>query len=51
MKKGTFNMMRQEVYEGYNSKKKQIELATQICKMILKIDEIIKPHKINEPSF
>ena len=45
LKKGTYNMMRQEVYEGYNSKIKQIQLATQVCNMILKIDEIIKPHK------
>ena len=43
--------MIQAVYEGYNSKKQQIQLATQICKMILKIDNIIKPHDINEPSF
>ena len=45
LRKGTYNMMRQEVYEGYNSKIKQIQLATQVCNMILKIDEIIKPHK------
>ena len=51
LKKGTYNMMRQEVYDGYNSKKMQFQLATQVCKMILKIDEIIKPHNINETSF
>ena len=38
-------MMRQEVYEGYKSKIKQIQLATQVCNMILKIDEIIKSKK------
>ena len=44
-------MMIQGVYGGYNSKKQQIQLATQVCKMILKIDNMIKPHDINEPSF
>ena len=51
LRKGTYNMMIQGVYEGYNSKKQQIQLATQVCKMILKIDDVIKPHDINEPAF
>ena len=51
LKKGTNNMMIQKVFEGYNSKKQQIQLATQVCKMILKIDDIIKPHDLDENSF
>ena len=50
-KNGTFNMMSQGVYEGYNSKKQQFQLATQVCKMILKIDDVIKPHDLDEPAF
>ena len=34
----------QGVYEGLHSKKQQIQLATQVVKMILKIDDIIKPN-------
>jgi T-complex protein 1 subunit epsilon len=47
---GTFNMMSQGVFEGYNSKKQQFQLATQVCKMILKIDDVIKPHDLNEQA-
>ena len=37
-------MKLQGVYEGLNSKKQQIELASQVVKMILKIDDVIKPN-------
>jgi len=40
---GTNNMKLQGVYEGLNSKKQQIQLATQVVKMILKIDDVISP--------
>ena len=50
-KAGTFNMMSQGVYEGYNAKKQQFQLATQVCKMILKIDDVIKPHDLDQPAY
>ena len=50
-KQGTNNMVIQGVYEGFNSKKQQFQLATQVCKMILKIDDVIKPHDLDEPAF
>ena len=50
-KNGTYNMMIQGVYEGFNSKKQQFQLATQVCKMILKIDDVIKPHDLDEPAY
>ena len=50
LKTGTFNMMSQGVYEGYNSKRQQLQLTTQVCKMILKIDDVIKPHDMNEAA-
>jgi T-complex protein 1 subunit epsilon len=50
-KEGTMNMMTQGVYEGFNAKKQQIQLATQVCKMILKIDDVIKPHDLDEPGY
>jgi T-complex protein 1 subunit epsilon len=40
-------MKLQGVYEGFNSKKQQFQLATQVTKMILKIDDVIKPHEFN----
>ena len=40
-------MCNQEVYEGYVAKKQQYQLATQVCKMILKIDDVIKPHEMD----
>jgi len=49
-KEGTMNMMTQGVYEGFNAKKQQIQLATQVCKMILKIDDVIKPHDLDQPN-
>ena len=42
------NMEKQGVYEGFNSKRQQIQLATQVCKMILKIDDVIKPHDLDQ---
>ena len=36
-------MMEQGVFEAAASKKNQIELATQVVKMILKIDDVIAP--------
>ena len=48
---GTFNMIRQGVYEGYNSKKQQFQLATQVCKMILKIDDVVKPHDLQQSDY
>ena len=50
-KVGTNNMVIQGVYEGFNSKKQQFQLATQVCKMILKIDDVIKPHDLDEPAY
>ena len=50
LRQGTNNMSVQGVSEGYNSKKQQLLLATQVCKMILKIDDVIKPHDLDQPS-
>ncbi len=36
-------MKLQGIFEGLNSKKQQIQLATQVVKMILKIDDVITP--------
>ena len=47
---GTMNMMTQGVYEGFKAKRQQIQLATQVCKMILKIDDVIKPHDLDQPG-
>ncbi|CAG9467080.1 unnamed protein product [Pedinophyceae sp. YPF-701] len=40
---GTSDMKEQNVFETLIGKKQQLFLATQVCKMILKIDDIIKP--------
>mmetsp|Transcript_36731 Transcript_36731/g.108309 ORF Transcript_36731/g.108309 Transcript_36731/m.108309 type:complete len:536 (-) Transcript_36731:723-2330(-) len=40
---GTNDMREQNVFETYLSKRQQLFLATQVCKMILKIDDVIKP--------
>ena len=34
-------MKLQGIFEGLNSKKQQIQLATQVVKMILKIDDVM----------
>lgn len=36
-------MMEQGVFESAASKRNQLELATQVVKMILKIDDVIAP--------
>ncbi|OTF83941.1 hypothetical protein BLA29_012084 [Euroglyphus maynei] len=40
VQKGTNDMKEQNIIETLNSKKQQISLATQLVKMILKIDDI-----------
>lgn len=40
---GTNDMREQAVVEALIGKKQQLQLATQVCKMILKIDDVIKP--------
>jgi len=45
---GISDMKKQKVFESMNSKKQQIQLATQVTKMILKIDDIIKPDEAVE---
>jgi len=40
---GTNDMREQNVFETLIGKKQQLFLATQVCKMILKIDDVIKP--------
>ena len=40
MEMGTSDMKEQSVIETLHSKKSQIQLATQLVKMILKIDDI-----------
>ena len=43
MSTGNGNMKQQKVFETLLSKKGQLELATQVVKMILKIDDVIEP--------
>ena len=40
---GTADMKNQEVFETYVSKRQQLLLATQMVKLILKIDDVIEP--------
>ncbi|KAK9817040.1 hypothetical protein WJX72_008790 [[Myrmecia] bisecta] len=42
---GTNDMREQNVFETLIGKKQQLFLATQVCKMILKIDDVIKPQE------
>lgn len=42
---GTNNMYEQGIFESILSKKNQLELATQVVKMILKIDDVIAPQE------
>jgi T-complex protein 1 subunit epsilon len=44
MQTGTTNMWEQNVYEACASKTNQLRLATQVVKMILKIDDVITPN-------
>jgi len=43
--KGTTNMYEQGIFESVMSKRQQLELATQVVKMILKIDDVIAPQE------
>lgn len=45
MSTGTNNMYEQGIFESVMSKKQQFELATQVVKMILKIDDVIAPQE------
>ncbi|CDJ49876.1 TCP-1/cpn60 family chaperonin, putative [Eimeria brunetti] len=45
MQTGTNDMREQQVWEPFASKKQQILLATQVVKMILKIDDVISPNE------
>lgn len=47
MSKGSINMKEQKVFETLLSKKGQLQLATQVVKMILKIDDVIEPNGSN----
>lgn len=40
---GTNDMREQNVFETLIGKRQQLTLATQVCKMILKIDDVIRP--------
>eukprot|EP00188_Purpureofilum_apyrenoidigerum_P005864 Plantae.Rhodophyta-Purpureofilum_apyrenoidigerum.ctg8143.p1 GENE.Plantae.Rhodophyta-Purpureofilum_apyrenoidigerum.ctg8143~~Plantae.Rhodophyta-Purpureofilum_apyrenoidigerum.ctg8143.p1 ORF type:complete len:538 (+),score=140.39 Plantae.Rhodophyta-Purpureofilum_apyrenoidigerum.ctg8143:126-1739(+) len=40
---GTNDMKEQKVFEALKSKQKQLQHATQMCRMILKIDDVIQP--------
>ena len=43
MSVGTTNMYEQGIFESVMIKKQQFQLATQVVKMILKIDDVIAP--------
>lgn len=43
MNSGNNDMIAEGVYESVMSKKQQLQLATQVVKMILKIDDVIAP--------
>ena len=43
MSRGTNDMKAQKVFETLKGKQQQLLLATQVVKMILKIDDVIKP--------
>merc|ERR1711988_900839 len=45
MEKGTDDMKEQFVFETLIGKTQQLRLATQVVRMILKIDDVIKPNK------
>ena len=45
MNTGTNNMFEQGIFESVMSKKQQFQLATQVVKMILKIDDVIAPQE------
>lgn len=43
MNTGNNHMIEEGIYESVMSKKQQLQLATQVVKMILKIDDVIAP--------
>jgi T-complex protein 1 subunit epsilon len=45
MNTGNSNMKDKKVFETLLSKKGQLQLATQVVKMILKIDDVIEPER------
>jgi len=47
MEKGEDNMKLQFVFETLIGKMQQFRLATQVVRMILKIDDVIKPNAYN----
>jgi T-complex protein 1 subunit epsilon len=44
---GTNDMRQQNVFETLIGKKQQLTLATQVCHMILKIDDVLEPSSLN----
>lgn len=48
LRKGTNDMKKQGVFETLLGKQQQLLLATQVVKMILKIDDVIKQGELNE---
>lgn len=46
MSSGTNDMREQNVYESLSSKQQQLQHATQMVKMILKIDDVITPAEV-----
>lgn len=42
--KGTINMREQSVFDTLLAKRQQLHLATQLVKMVLKIDDVILHH-------
>jgi T-complex protein 1 subunit epsilon len=47
MSKGTRDMKEQKVFETLIGKQQQMLLATQVVRMILKIDDVIAPGEVN----
>ncbi|KAK4537919.1 hypothetical protein CDCA_CDCA15G3944 [Cyanidium caldarium] len=45
--RGTDDMREQSVYETVHSKQQQVMLATQLAKMILKIDDVLLPNDLS----
>lgn len=45
MSTGVTNMKEAKIFETLLSKKGQLQLATQVVKMILKIDDVIEPEQ------
>eukprot|EP00823_Brevimastigomonas_motovehiculus_P002242 TRINITY_DN1402_c0_g1_i1.p1 TRINITY_DN1402_c0_g1~~TRINITY_DN1402_c0_g1_i1.p1 ORF type:complete len:553 (-),score=143.70 TRINITY_DN1402_c0_g1_i1:310-1935(-) len=48
LQKGTMDMKKQSVFETLIGKQQQMLLATQLVKMILKIDDVIAPSDLND---